>query len=94
MNPDPTSDRAAQKQLVVDVDGSGDIDPAEADLVLRDGKPVFRRSYGMADLEHAVCLIDPQGRATVTTLAQSPEAIDEWASELASRFPGQNCSSK
>jgi transposase len=42
-----------------------------------------------ADLEHAVCLIDPQGRATITTLAQSPETIDEWASELASRFPGQ-----
>lgn len=36
MNADPTSDRDAQKQLVVDVDGSGDIDPAEADLVLRE----------------------------------------------------------
>jgi hypothetical protein len=36
MNTEPTSDRAAQKHLVVDVDGSGDIDPAEADLVLRE----------------------------------------------------------
>ena len=36
MNADPTSDRAAQKHLVVDVDGAGDIDPAEADLVLRE----------------------------------------------------------
>ena len=36
MNADPTSDRAAQQQLVVDVDGSGEMDPAEADLVLRE----------------------------------------------------------
>src|ERR1700719_1697216 len=36
MNTEPTSDRAAQQHLVVDVDGSGDIDPAEADLVLRE----------------------------------------------------------
>ena len=35
MNADPTSDRAAQ-QLVVHVDGSGDMDPAAADLVLRE----------------------------------------------------------
>src|SRR6202521_3021776 len=36
MNVDPTSDRAAQQELVVDVDASGDMDPAEADLVLRE----------------------------------------------------------
>ena len=36
MNADPPSDQAAQKQLVVDVDGSGDMDPAEADLLLRE----------------------------------------------------------
>jgi transposase len=42
-----------------------------------------------ADREHAVCLIDPHGRATVTQLPQSPEAIDEWAGDMAARFPGQ-----
>lgn len=42
-----------------------------------------------ADREHAVCLVDPQGRETVSSLPQSPEDIDEWASELAVRFPGQ-----
>ncbi len=42
-----------------------------------------------ADREHVVCLIDPHGRATVDTLPQSPEAIDEWATQLATRFPGQ-----
>src|ERR1700682_1556288 len=36
MNADPTSDRAAQQQLVVDVDGSGEMDPPGADLVLRE----------------------------------------------------------
>ena len=36
MNADPTSDRDAQKHLVVEVDRSGDMDPAEADLVLRE----------------------------------------------------------
>jgi len=36
MPAEPTSDQAGQKQLVVDVDGSGDIDPGEADLVLRE----------------------------------------------------------
>lgn len=42
-----------------------------------------------ADREHAVCLIDPHGRATHQTLPHSPEAIDEWAAALAGRFPGQ-----
>jgi hypothetical protein len=36
MNADSPSAQAAQKQLVVDVDGSGDMDPAEADLLLRE----------------------------------------------------------
>src|SRR5579864_5140950 len=42
-----------------------------------------------ADREHVACLIDPHGRATVHPLPQTPEAIDEWAIELAGRFPGQ-----
>jgi len=36
MNADPTSDRAPREQLVVDVDGSREMDPAEADRVLRE----------------------------------------------------------
>jgi len=36
MNADSPSDRGAQEQLVVDVDGSRDMDPAEADRVLRE----------------------------------------------------------
>src|ERR1700681_3550065 len=36
MNADPPTAQAAQKQLVVDIDGSGDMDPAEADLLLRE----------------------------------------------------------
>lgn len=36
MNADSPTAQAAQKQLVVDVDGSGDMDPAEADLLLRE----------------------------------------------------------
>lgn len=40
-----------------------------------------------ADREHVVCLIDPHGRTQIQTLPQSPEAIDEWAADLAGRFP-------
>ena len=36
MTADPTLGRAAHAQLVVDVDRSGDMDPAEADRVLRE----------------------------------------------------------
>src|ERR1700694_1173125 len=34
MNADSPTAQAAQKRLVVDVEGSGDMDPAEADLLL------------------------------------------------------------
>jgi transposase len=43
-----------------------------------------------ADKQHVVCLIDHAGRHALDTLAQSPEAIDEWAAHLAARFPGRS----
>jgi len=53
------------------------------------GEQVVIVGIDWADREHAICLIDPQGRATVAQLPQSPEAIDEWAADLAGRFPGR-----
>jgi len=40
-----------------------------------------------ADDEHVLCLIEPGGRSNISTLEQSPEAIDEWAADLQRRFP-------
>jgi transposase len=42
-----------------------------------------------ADQQHVLCLIDQQGQATLSTLDQSPQEIDDWAADLASRFPSQ-----
>jgi len=42
-----------------------------------------------ADTEHVVCLIDRHDRPNISTLVQSPEAIDEWVAELGRRFPGK-----
>jgi transposase len=41
-----------------------------------------------ADREHAVCLIEPDGRVHFDSLEQQPEVIAAWAAELAQKFPG------
>ena len=42
-----------------------------------------------ADRQHAVCLgVARTGGCEATTLEQSPEAIDEWATALRERFDG------
>ena len=42
-----------------------------------------------ADREHVVCRIDQYGRTHVSTLEQSPQAIDEWVAGLQKNFPGK-----
>ena len=42
-----------------------------------------------ADSEHVVCLIDGHGSVHISTLEQSPQAIDEWVAELRKNFPGK-----
>ena len=47
-----------------------------------------------ADCEHVVCLSGPGGRTHVSTLEQSPRAIDEWVADLQKRFPGKTFADK
>jgi len=42
-----------------------------------------------ADCEHVVCLIDERGQTHISTLQQSPQAIDEWVAGLQKNFPGK-----
>lgn len=42
-----------------------------------------------ADRQHVLCLIDQHGRTSLHTLDQSPQAINDWAADLARRFPGE-----
>lgn len=42
------------------------------------------------DQQHAVCLINPQtDTLELSTLDQTPEAIDQWAAQVQQRFPSQ-----
>jgi transposase len=50
--------------------------------------PVVTIGIDWADELHAVCVLDPLGRAESTTLDQDPEAIAAWVEELQQRFPG------
>lgn len=60
--------------------------PAPPDHQLLADHPVLV-GIDWADREHVVCLIDPHGRTHLQTLPQSPQAIDDWAADLARRFP-------
>ena len=43
-----------------------------------------------SDKKHDCCLmVADTGNKEFSTLAHSPEAIDEWATGLLARFPGQ-----
>src|SRR3989442_942368 len=73
MTADPTFGRAAHAQLVVDVDRSGDMDPAEADRILRECLSLVDKRLAaalrpaLADLQAAMPLdqnVDAPPRAT------------------------------
>src|SRR6266404_5725973 len=93
MNADSPLDQAAQKQLVVDVEGSGDMDPAEADLLLRECLSLMDKRLaaairpGLADLKAAT----PQDRNDATSKPSVLErdmshAVRSTGEELVSRF--------
>src|SRR5439155_19880861 len=93
MNADSPLDQTAQKQLVVDVDGSGDMDPAEADLLLRECLSLMDKRLaaairpGLADLQAAI----PQDRNDATSKPGVLErdmsnAVRSTGEEFVSRF--------
>ena len=93
MNADPTSGRAAHAQLVVDVDRSGDMDPAEADRIVRECLSLMDKRLaaairpGLADLQAAI----PQDRNDATSKPGVLErdmsnAVRSTGEEFVSRF--------
>ena len=93
MNADSPSAQAAQKQLVVDVEGSGDMDPAEADLLLRECLSLMDKRLAaairpaLADLHAAT----PQDRNDATSKPSVLErdmshAVRSTGEEFVSRF--------
>lgn len=43
-----------------------------------------------ADREHAICIIDPDGKCTHSDLTHEPAAISEWVEKLKRQFPDCN----
>src|SRR5438270_10181931 len=93
MNADSPSAQAAQKQLVVDVEGSGEMDPAEADLLLRECLSLMDKRLAaairpaLADLHAAT----PQDRNDATSKPSVLErdmshAVRSTGEEFVSRF--------
>src|SRR5437588_997306 len=93
MNADSPSAQAAQKQLVVDVEGSGEMDPAEAELLLRECLSLMDKRLAaairpaLADLHAAT----PQDRNDATSKPSVLErdmshAVRSTGEEFVSRF--------
>jgi hypothetical protein len=96
MNADPPTAQAAQKQLVVDIDGSGDMDPAEADLLLRECLSLMDKRLAaalrpaLADLQAAT----PQDRNAAASKPSVLErdmshAVRSTGEEFVSRFSAE-----
>src|SRR3979411_568589 len=93
MNADSPLDQTAQKQLVWEFEGSGDRDPVEADLLLRECLSVMDKRLAaairpaLADLQAAT----PQDRNDATSKPSALErnmsdAVRSTGEELVSRF--------
>jgi transposase len=54
--------------------------------------PVYAARIGLdwADQKHVYTLLTAEGHRSRGELEQSPEAVEQWAAELAARFPGQS----
>jgi len=87
MTADPTSDRAAHAQLVVDVDRSGDMDPAEADRVLRECLSLIDKRLAaairpaLADLQAAM----PQDQNVAVPVPTTSELERDMADAVRSK---------
>ena len=101
MNADSPTAQAAQKRLVVDVEGSGDMDPAEADLLLRECLSLMDKRLAaavrpaLADLQAATpqdpTPQDPNAAASKPSVLERDmsHAVRSTREEFVSRFSAE-----
>src|SRR5207253_4346485 len=94
MTTDPTFGRAAHAQLVVDVDRSGDMDPAEADRVLRECLSLIDKRLAaalrpaLADLQAAMPL-DQNLPKTTELERDMSDAVRNTGEQFLPRFSAE-----